>query len=71
MGKIKKLLCEINKHLEAAAIAEMRVDIARETLLNGGSEKGRWRVSKNSGADSKVTFDEMPLMTDDRAYSNS
>ncbi|MBF0567919.1 MAG: hypothetical protein HQK95_03540 [Nitrospirae bacterium] len=71
MGKIKKLLSEVNKHLEAAAIAEMRVDIARETLLNGGSEKGRWRVSKNSAADSKVAFDEIPLMTDDRAYSNS
>ncbi|MBF0459499.1 MAG: hypothetical protein HQK99_16535 [Nitrospirae bacterium] len=71
MSKIKKILSEVNKHLEAAAMAEMRIDIARETLMSGGTEKVKSRQPQKAGRARHVLFDELPMMTDNEAFSNS
>lgn len=71
MSKIKKILSEVNKHLEAAAMAEMRIDIARETLMGGNSEKVKSRQPKKAGSTRHTLFDELPMMTDNKIYSNS
>jgi hypothetical protein len=38
MRNLKKLLKSFEKQMEAAAIAEMRVDHARQAILGGGRE---------------------------------
>ncbi|MBF0539001.1 MAG: hypothetical protein HQL03_12205 [Nitrospirae bacterium] len=44
---LKKLLASINSYMEAAAIAEMRVDVAREALLSGPKPAEK-RVAKQN-----------------------
>ncbi|QWR76988.1 hypothetical protein [Candidatus Magnetomonas plexicatena] len=75
MGKLRKILNEINKQLEAAAIAEMRIDKARETLLNDETVGEGTRVRRKFARPSMFSFDEeslsMSVMTDKKLYSNS
>ncbi|MBF0519973.1 MAG: hypothetical protein HQK92_09630 [Nitrospirae bacterium] len=75
MGKLRKILNEINKQLEAAAIAEMRIDKARETLLNDETVGEGRRVRRRATNPGIFSFGENSLsisvMTDKKLYSNS
>ncbi|MCG6550943.1 MAG: hypothetical protein L7F77_01350 [Candidatus Magnetominusculus sp. LBB02] len=72
MSKLKKLLREVNKHLEAAAIAEMRIDVARQTLL--GNEEAitqKRRSPKKAASNRPVFFDELPMLTDNKLFPST
>lgn len=72
MSKLKKILTEVNRHLEAAAIGEMRIDIARETLLKcQAAEEPQSAAPKRAKRPRQPLFDELPMMTDGNLFSKS